>query len=155
MALGLNRLTEDQRLTIVKKLEIDEAFRAEAYDDATGETVRALQGNLTIGIGRNLQSYKITHEEAVYLCQNNIINCENILGVLPFFIGLDFARKYVLINVCFNVGGAGVMNFKKMLLAMGRNDWEESARELLDSDAARKLPARYGRLAKVMRTGSM
>jgi len=148
-------LTEKQRLIVVGLLENDEGFRSIAYDDATGEPVKAPQGNLTIGIGRNLQDYKITHHEAIYLCLNNIRNCENVLGDLLFFNFLDFPRKYVLINVCFNVGLSGIMRFKKMLKAMHNRDWQEAAKELLDSNAARKLSNRYDQLAKIMISGAL
>jgi hypothetical protein len=42
-----------------------------------------------------------------------------------------------------------------MLKAMYNRDWQEAAKELLDSNAARKLPNRYDQLAKIMISGAL
>jgi len=63
-------------------------------------------------------------------------------------------RKMVLVDMIFNMGVGGVLTFEKMLSAIGRGDYVEAARQILDSKYARlDCPARAIRNAKIMETG--
>ena len=66
-------MTDNEKDLLVKLLERDEGFRQFAYDDLTGKEVTAPVGNLSIGIGLNLQQVGIDHDEAVYLLLNRVV----------------------------------------------------------------------------------
>lgn len=51
----------------------------------------------------------------------------------------------VLVEMCFNMGAPRLRGFKKMLAAAEAKDFDKMIVELLDSEAARKLPKRYAR----------
>lgn len=114
-------------------------------------------GHPSIGIGRNLESKGISLPEAIGLLENDIKWFINKLEeVLPLFINLDEARQMVLVEMCFNVGVQGLLQFRKMISALNINDYEQAANEILDSKAGTiQAPSRYYRLASIMRSGEL
>lgn len=127
-------------MNIRDELIQDEGLELKPYADSTG--------NLTIGVGRNLDGRGITHQEAMYLLDNDIAECLHHLGNL-FHGWLSYStdRRNALTNMRFNLGPYGFMGFKKMISAIRAGKWQEAADECLDSGAARMLPGRYGRIA--------
>jgi len=138
-------------------LRTDEGTRLNAYDDANGRMLvpgYALVGHPTIGVGRALDVHGISNAESDMLLDNDIAAIEGkLIAALPCFATLDEARAYVLTNVAFNCGVAELLSFHHMLAAVAAGDWAQTATELLDSDAARQLPARYHRLVDVLLNG--
>lgn len=140
--------------TIVDLLIDDEGFISFAYDDATGKEVKAPVGKLTFCIGWNIQDNKATEELAKIILDYFIKNISNILNTkVDFFKSLDSVRQAALINISFNVGINGLFKFKQTLAFIRDKKYTESGIELLDSNAARKLPKRYSRLSKMLITG--
>lgn len=62
-------------------------------------------------------------------------------------------RILVLVSMAYQVGSYGLSKFKKMLYAIIDRDWEEAAKQCLDSLAARQAPKRFERNAECLRTG--
>jgi lysozyme len=111
-------------------------------------------GKLTIGIGRNLESVGLREDEAIYMLNNDINETyEKLRNAWPKIILLDDARQNVMINMAFNIGVAGLMKFSKMLNALALTDYEQAAKEMLDSKWADQVGERAVKLAMQMRTG--
>jgi lysozyme len=53
----------------------------------------------------------------------------------------------------FQMGRAGVSRFKKFLTAAGRHEWDEAAKQMLDSRWHQQTPKRAERLAEIFRSG--
>jgi len=102
----------------------DEDLKLKPYRDS--------RGKLTIGVGRNLDDIGITEEEALHLLDNDIkrVRAEAIQN-FSWFLTLSNARQIVLQSMIFNLGLSGVKNFKGMLAAIEKNDFEEAADEML------------------------
>lgn len=130
---------------------------------------RCPAGYLTIGVGRNLETNPLTEEEkrvcgdykhgitrnaAYYLLRNDIARVEKELRKkVPFYETLNDDRQYALLDMAFNLGLAGLLKFKKMLMAMATGYWEEAAKECLDSKYARDTGKRALRIAETIKTG--
>lgn len=130
---------------------------------------RCSAGYLTIGIGRNLETNPLTSEEqkvvgnwqcgitknaAFFLLKNDIAKAmKDCKSKIPFWQQLDNERQYALLDMTFNLGIKGVLNFKKMLSAMGCGDWEKAAEECLNSKYAAQTGQRAKRIAETIRTG--
>ena len=71
-----------------------------------------------------------------------------------WFTPLDPVRQDVLTNMAYNLGVAGVLGFVAMAVNLGVGAYGMAADEIMNSEAARELPARYQRLADAMRTGT-
>jgi len=107
---------------------------------------------LTIGYGRNLDANGISEDEALYLLNNDLYAAmETARGLVPMFDLLTRPRQLVLTSMAYNLGPTGLAGFEKMLMAIKMANYEDAAREMLDSDAARDLPMRYQELAAMMR----
>ena len=124
---------------------------------------------MTIGVGRNLETNPLTPEEkkvcgdymhgitknaAFYLLRNDISRvlkeCEKRIVIWD---KLDDERKYALLDMSFQLGIHGVLQFKKMLGAMGVGNWKEAAEQCLDSKYAKQTPTRAKRIARTIECG--
>jgi lysozyme len=125
-----------------------ESYKQFPYTDSTG--------HLTIGIGRNLSDRGISSAEAFNLLDDDIIYFTNKLNhFLNYFAELAEPRQIALIDMCFNLGVQGLLNFTQMLSALERRDYEEAAREMLDSKWAVQVGERAVCLANIMRNGEL
>lgn len=115
---------------------------------------RDTRNKLTIGIGRNLEDAGITREEALMLLDNDIARVRReVERAFPWFSRLNPARKDVVLNMAFNLGLSRFRRFRKTIAAIKARDWEQAAREMLDSLWARQVGRRARELAEIMRRG--
>ena len=139
-------MNDDQITKIEEQLIRDEGLRLKPYFDTVGK--------LTIGIGRNLDDKGISEEEAKTLLKNDIKECEvQVLNALSWAFTMNLPRYAVLLNMCFNLGINGLLQFKNALAAMESEQWEKAATEMLDSKWAAQVGDRAVRLSKQMTTG--
>ena len=123
-----------------------EAIRLKPY--------RCPAGKLTIGIGRNLEDKGISRAEAIFLCENDILDAiedlNDIFGPLSSN-ELTEARQLVLVDMRFNLGPGGFRTFKKMIAAVKVGDWEEAAAQMKDSAYFKQVGSRGLRLYNMMK----
>lgn len=135
--------------TLGAELIRDEGEVLHAYQDA--------EGFLTIGVGRLIDKRRgggITHEESLYLLQNDILRkIEDLDRELPWWRKLSKVRQRVLLNMCFNLGIGGLLGFKNTLAAVESGRYEEATKGMLSSRWAKQVGARAERLAKMMKEG--
>jgi len=133
-------------MTLREQLIRDEGLRLKAYRDT--------EGHLTIGVGRNLDAVGLYPDEVDYLLDNDLRRIkDHVLTGLPWTVKLDEARFGVLLNMCFNLGLRGLLQFRQMLGAVEAGDWARAAEEMLDSKWAGQVGQRAERLAKQMESG--
>ena len=125
----------------------DEGIKTKVYYDS--------RGIATIGVGRNLEDTGITHDEAMYLLENDIKRCiQECTKAFPWFVELCEIRQFVVVSMVFNLGLDGFMDFKKMIKAIEKQDWVEAACQMIDSLWAVQVKAkRATRLANMMKYG--
>jgi len=114
-------------------------------------------GFLTIGYGRLIDQRRgggISQAEAEYLLQNDINGkLEELRNRLPWFDKLNDARKGVLLNMCFQLGIAGLMGFRNTLAKIEAGDYAGAAANMMKSKWAEQTPKRAKQMADQMRTG--
>ena len=116
---------------------------------------RCPAGYLTIGVGRNLEARGISREEAMVLLENDIAEAEAAArGFFPAFDRLEEPRQAVLVDMAFNLGAVRLGGFRRFRAALERGDFEQAAREMLDSKWAEQVGPRARRLAEMMRRGT-
>lgn len=100
---------------------------------------RDSEGNLTIGVGHLVTPEqkivkKISNKTADLLLARDSVKALAIAKKLvPTFDSLPQNAKMVLVSLAFNLGEKGLGKFKKMLAAIGKEDFERAALELKDS----------------------
>jgi lysozyme len=129
----------------VAREKVSEGFRAHKYLDPRGFESIAYGFNIDAGITQSAA-------EALLTAQNQDI--AQALGAFWWAKGLDDARLSVVVELAFNLGTNGLLHFPKMMAAIGAKDWQTAHDEMLDSDAARELPARYKVLAAILLAGA-
>ena len=104
-------------------------------------------GKLTQGYGRNLEVHPLSVEEMKELnadgsvsehiaekwAIHELLDCEIKLMSNIIYKNQSSVRKAVLLDMCFNIGYAGLMKFKKMWFALGNKDYPEASRQAKDS----------------------
>lgn len=139
----------NDRVDLIDRLIQHEGASRYAYKDTLG--------NLTIGIGRNIQSGSkagISMDEQLHLLKNDIDKCDKQLSQNLVYKTLDRVRQEVLIEMCFNLGYSGLMGFKKMLSCIAKGDWKNAVKEARDSLWAKQIgKARLDDLMKRLETG--
>ena len=129
----------------IEQLKSDEGESLTIYNCTAGVP--------TIGIGRNLES-GISKEESNYLFMNDLTRVEEELDRnFTWFRVLSSVRQGVLINMNFNLGLTRFMTFENMIAALEKRDYEEAAKEMIDSLWWRRKQNRAGRLVKQMLEG--
>jgi lysozyme len=132
---------------LMMQLRRDEGLKLFPYTDTTG--------NLTIGVGRNLTGVGISAEEAEYLLGNDIYRAVGSLSkVLPWADRLDDARHGALVNMTFNLGIGGLLQFENFLASMRAGDWKTAAADMLDSKWAEQVGLRAKRLSQQILLGT-
>ena len=131
--------------SLEEQLILHEGMRLKPY--------RCTAGKLTIGVGRNLDDKGISELEALYLLWGDMQEVMEALDGHDWYRGLDPIRKKVIIDMAFNLGLGGLLQFKKMIAAIELSDYEEAAKQMLSSRWATQVGLRSMRLAEMMRTG--
>ena len=130
---------------------IDQLIRDE---DEKHFPYRCTAGKLTIGIGRNLEDKGISHEESVFLLENDLKQIyEQLRSTFDWFERLSIIRASVVLNMCFNLGILGFSKFKKTIKYLEDEDFTNAADEMLDSRWANQVGRRAVRLSEQMRSG--
>lgn len=105
------------------ELTQDEGLRLFPYKDTVGKT--------TIGVGRNLTDRGISNDEAATLLVSDIALCEAQLDKgLPWWRVLPAPQQRVMLNLCFNMGYAGLSTFHQFLGFMQAKNFAAAASDL-------------------------
>ena len=124
----------------------DEELRLKPYTDSVGK--------LTIGVGRNLTDKGISFQEAQLLLANDIADATaDLQAKLPWTATLDDVRKGALLNMAFNLGIGGLLEFHYFLAKMQAGNFSAAAGAMLDSLWARQVGPRATRLSMQIQTG--
>lgn len=141
-------MTPEAKQKLKRLLIQHESYKQFPYVDTTG--------NITIGIGRNLADRGISVTEASYLLDDDLLYFYGKLShFFKFFPFLDENRQIALIDMCFNLGVQGFLNFTKMILALEAGDYPRAANEMLNSKWAEQVGQRATTLANIVRTGEI
>lgn len=136
---------------IRSQLKRDEGTVLFAYQDNAAERY------WTIGTGRLIDHRKgggISPDEADYLLDNDIHRVRAaIYAALPWADKLDATRLGVLLNMAFQLGVTGLLEFKRTLAEVEAGNYAQAAADMLLSAWAKQTPERAQRLANQMGSG--
>ena len=151
----LDAALEAQALAI---LRADEGEREFPYDDATGERVKAPVGNLTVGIGIDLDA-GVSRPERLWLEDHRLRRewAGLMAGAVKhepsvYLALLPRPAQLALALMAFQLGAERALRFRKMMAALSRGAFHAAAREALDSSWARQTAPRAARVAALLRS---
>lgn len=126
-----NKMLKEAKQMLIKH----EGIRVHPY--------KCSEDKLTIGIGRNLEANGISEEEAMYLLDNDIDRViKNLDKIFPAWKVMPSKARLVCIDMCFQMGITGFMNFRRTRALMEMGAWLEASEELLRSKYAVQTPNR-------------
>jgi len=132
---------------LIETLRRHEGVEHKVYEDTMGIK--------TIGVGRNLESVGLSDEEIDYLLVNDIDRTKKLIDqYLPWWTNLNEVRQEALINFVFNVGIGTAQKFKNAMKHLEEGNYEESAKEFLDSNWAKQVKGRAIEVTDMIRTGN-
>ena len=133
---------------------VDFVDRVQKHEGLRLKPYRCTAGKLTIGYGRNLDDVGISKDEADELLNNDLEVAEKeLFNAFPWVVGIDKKRYYVLVEMVFNMGIARFKQFKKMISACEKKDWETASEHALDSAWHKQVGKRAETLAKILKEG--
>ena len=123
----------------------------------------------TQGYGRNLEVHPLSVEEmnelnvdgtvseevATKWLMKELLECEAKLKNNIIYNNQSPVRKAVLLDMCFNIGYAGLMKFKKMWFALGNKDYAEASRQMKDSKYYTDVGTRAKRNVEMMASNTI
>ena len=113
-------------------------------------------------IKRNLSKLKLTFgygmtyitEDAARLALGSMVDdkIRDLISKEPYYNELPQQISEVIAEMCWQMGVNGVLNFKKMWIALKNKDYEEAAKEMLDSRWANQTPQRAKELSDIIKS---
>lgn len=143
-------MTDEQIALLSAELIRDEGEVLHAYPDS--------RGYLTIGIGHLIDKRRggaISKAASRFIFAEDL--AEKVAGLdraIPWWRGLPPDKQRVVVNLCFQLGIAGLLKFKKMLAALQARDYATAAKQLRASALNRQTPERTERRAKILESGA-
>lgn len=97
----------------------------------------------------------ITKDQALYILNDDIDNVfEKLKNAIPWIVNKPNVVQRSLCNMSFNLGLAGLLEFKKTLALIKSNNFDSAANEMLNSKWAKQVGARAIRIANALRCAS-
>ena len=138
-----NALKRDTMELLIKH----EGMRHYAYKDT--------EGHLTIGVGRNLDAIGISEEEALLMLSSDYDRCVVAASKYSWYSKLDNKRKQVIISMIFNLGASAFRDFKRMIGALEKLDFDKASQEMLSSSWSAQVKKRAVELSRMMKEGDV
>ena len=141
-------IINDNHLQLAENtLNTDEGLVLTPYKDS--------KGIWTVGYGFNLQTTPMPRKVAVLWLTCIVEERDSALEAkFGYYKNLSDVRKAVLINMSYQLGMQGLMNFKKMHKALMVRDIENAVVEMKDSRWYREFTDRANRLCFMMQFDS-
>lgn len=130
-------------INVVDLIKRHEGFRSEMYTDTTGHS--------TIGYGFNLEAIKLPRAVAELWLAFELEKLQDKLNDYNWFNDLDHERQAVITDMAYNLGLAGLLEFKQMIEALRNNNYDKASIEMLDSRWATQVGRRATELSGIMR----
>ena len=131
-------------IDVTQMLIKHEGLRNFVYNDSIGIP--------TIGVGRNLKSRGITNAEAMYLLNNDIADfTKQLRDRFYWFDSIHTDAQAVMLDMCFNMGLAGLLTFTNTLEHIKNEDYKEAAKDMLNSKWAVQVGTRSLELSDILK----
>lgn len=110
-------------------------------------------GKMTIGYGRNLDTNGINRGEADLMFENDFNRSVSELKQYDWYRSQSYDVQCALINMCFNLGIYGLLEFQHMIDSLKAHDYQKAADDALESKWASQVGHRAIEVTDLMRQG--
>ena len=128
---------------IIASIKKHEGFRPTVYFDSRGYD--------TIGYGLAIKNLSLTESEAALLLQNRVVLLVSALdNAIPWWAELSEPRQNSLVEMAYQLGVHGLLEFTKMIAALREGRWQDAKAEALRSEWAEETPTRANEIAALL-----
>ena len=132
-------------MNILKSIKKHEGFRSKVY--------KCTEGYDTIGYGFAIKDLVLDENVAELILMKKIQKLlERILVVFPWFEESSNEIKFVVTNMCYQLGITGFSKFKKTIYYLETEQYEEASIEMLNSLWAKQTPSRAKELSEIVKS---
>ena len=121
------------------------------HEGRKNKLYRDTEGHLTGGVGHNFDEPLPEKLIDLILEFDISVAIEELDRVFPSWRTHSSNRQNVLVELMVNMGAPTLQEFRKFWYAMGQNDYETAANELLSSKWATQVHSRADTLAAILR----
>lgn len=133
-------------VNLLDKIKADlrafEGTRSLPYTDTTG--------HLSIGVGRNLSSNGVSHDEIEFMLNNDCNRVELYCFDLPWFASLSENRQRVIFEMIFQLGEASFEKFTNTIAAIKSDNFFLAANHMRESTWHHQCAVRVDALATAL-----
>ncbi len=130
-------------MNILKDIKRHEGFRSKVY--------QCTEGYDTIGYGFAIKDLELDEDVAELILMKKIQKLlERILVVFKWFKDAPDEVKFVVTNMCYQLGVSGFSKFKKTIYLLETEQYEEASVEMLNSLWAKQTPNRAKELSETI-----
>lgn len=134
-------------MNILESIKKHEGFRSKVY--------KCTEGYDTIGYGFAIKDLVLDENVAELILMKKIQKLlERILIAFPWFQDSPNEIKFVITNMCYQLGLSGFSKFKKTIYYLETEQYEEASVEMLDSLWAKQTPNRAKELSEIVKSVS-
>ena len=129
---------------LLEKIKEHEGFVEHVYDDSLGIP--------TIGYGFAIKDLVLDEDIAEEILIRKLEKLKrNAISRFKWLEDMPQEVQEVILNMCYQLGVAGVSKFRKAISALQEGEWNEAADEMLDSLWAKQTPNRATELSNIVR----
>jgi len=130
-------------MNLLKDIKRHEGFRSKVY--------KCSEGYDTIGYGFAIKDLEIDKDIAELILMRKIKKLlERIIKTFNWFEKAPDNVKYVVTNMCYQLGVRGFGQFKKTIHLLETKEYKEASIEVLDSLWAKQTPNRAKELSEAL-----
>lgn len=122
-------------MSLIEDIKQEEGFKGTVY--------KCTEGFDTIGYGTRLP---LSKEESELILEYRLKIIKSQLTGYLYNLDIKQEARDILFNMAYQLGVGGVLNFKKMIKALEKQDYKTAAKEGLDSLWYKQTPNRAKRL---------
>ena len=134
-------------MELLKEIKRHEGFKSRVY--------KCTEGYDTIGYGFAIKDLDLDEDIAELILMRKIQKLlERIIIAFSWFKDSPNEIKFVVSNMCYQLGIKGFSKFKKTIYYLETEQYEEASIEMLDSLWAKQTPNRAKELSEIVKSVS-
>ena len=153
--LTLEQHWDELTMNLINVIEFEEGYRSKPYVCSEGYVTVGFGTKLYDKTGVSASDFPITVTRSIaaewlhseIAIKDLRLSKSMVSGV---YNKLDDNRQAIIMSMAYQMGTSGLLNFRKMWLALASENYAEAAKEMLDSKWARQTPERAERHARVI-----
>ena len=129
---------------LVESIKKNEGYREKVY--------KCTEGFDTIGYGFSIKDVKLRESVCDIILEEKLMELSSeVQEKFPWLTDMPQEVCHVILEMCYQMGVAGVSKFKKTISYLQEKEWGKASVEMLDSKWAKQTPNRAKRMSEIVK----